>query len=176
MHDDYALYLVYFLCRLPFIHLLKTIAHDVRIEFVSADLLVRTLLDILCSKSTSIVLPSLPDPIFQRWIAPLSEVSPCGEDIGFSDEFESLRAEVEKGRPCMGGQCTDWPLVLRVPRSFSADAVRICGCCCYGVMAVMSPMGSCRARPLCPRPRRFSKCIGMSCIPAYRAFSDESRL
>jgi type VI secretion system protein VasJ len=105
------------------------------------------MLDTLCSKGASNVLPSLPDPIFQTWIAPLSEESPCGEDIGFSDEFESLREEVEKGASLHGGRPTDWPLVLRVATQILGGRSKDLWVVCYGVMAAHESHGlvSCAA-------------------------------
>ncbi len=77
----------------------------------------------------------------------MSEESPCGEDIGFSDEFESLRAEVEKGTSLHGGQCTDWPLVLRVATQLLGGRSKDLWVLCYGVMAVHESHGlvSCAA-------------------------------
>lgn len=97
--------------------------------------------DALQYKGVKDVLPSLPDPIFQTWIAPLSEESPCGEDIGFSDEFESLRAEVEKGTSLHGGQRTDWPLVLRVATRILGGSSKDLWVLCYGVMAAHESQG-----------------------------------
>ena len=93
------------------------------------------------------VLPSLCDPVFQTWVAPLSEDSPCGEDIGFSDEFESLKDEVEKEASLHGGRGTDWALVLRLATRILADRSKDLWTLCYGVVAAYEAQGlaSCSA-------------------------------
>lgn len=88
------------------------------------------------------VLPSLPDPIFQAWVDPLGEASPCGEDIGFSDEFESLREEVEKSVSLHQGRGTDWPLVLRMATQLLGGRSKDLWVLCYGVMAAYETQGT----------------------------------
>ena len=93
------------------------------------------------------VLPSLRDPVFQTWVAPLCEDSPCGEDISFSDEFESLKDEVEKEASLHGGRGTDWPLVLRMATQILANRSKDLWTLCYGVVAAYETQGivSCAA-------------------------------
>ena len=88
------------------------------------------------------VLPSLPDPMFKAWVDPVSEASPCGEEIGFSDEFESLREEVEKSVSLHRGRGTDWPLVLRMATQLLATRSKDLWVLCYGVMAAYETQGT----------------------------------
>lgn len=87
------------------------------------------------------LLPSLPDPIFQTWIAPVSEDFPCGEDISFSDGFESLKAEVEKEVSLHGGQSADWAFVLRMATQILGEKSKDLWVLCYGVMAAHETQG-----------------------------------
>lgn len=90
---------------------------------------------------TKNVLPSLPDPIFKIWVSPLSEESACGEDIAFSDDFESLKNEVEKGISLHAGQNTDWPLVLRMATQILGSRSKDIWVLCYGIMAAHETQG-----------------------------------
>ncbi|WP_245578270.1 type VI secretion system protein TssA [Desulfomicrobium escambiense] len=99
------------------------------------------MVDTLHTAGVQRVRPSLPDPIFYMWLTPLSGDSPCGEDIGFSDEFESLRAEVEKGMSVHGRERTDWPLVLRVATQILGGRSKDLWVLCYGVMAAQEAQG-----------------------------------
>ena len=98
-------------------------------------------------KKTGNVLPSLCDPIFKTWVSPLGEDSPCGEDISFSDEFESLKEEAEKEGSLHGGRSTDWALVLRMASRILADRSKDLWVLCYGVVAAYETQGpvSCAA-------------------------------
>ena len=87
------------------------------------------------------LLPSLPDPIFQTWLAPVSEEFPCGEDISFSDGFESLKEEVEKEVSLHGGQSTDWAFVLRMATQILGKKSKDLWVLCYGVVAAHETQG-----------------------------------
>jgi type VI secretion system protein VasJ len=93
------------------------------------------------------VLPSLRDPVFQTWISPLKDDSPCGEDISFSHEFEALKEEAEKDASLHGGRRTDWALVLRMATRILADRSKDLWVLCYGVVAAYETQGlvSCAA-------------------------------
>lgn len=93
------------------------------------------------------VLPSLCDPVFQAWRSPLSEDSPCGEDLSFSDEFESLKEEAEKDASLHGGRSTDWALVLRMASRILAERSKDLWVLSYGVVAAYETQGfvSCAA-------------------------------
>lgn len=101
----------------------------------------------LKENETAGVLPSLPDPVFQAWILPLADGSPCGEDISFSDEFECLKEEAEKEGSLHGGPNTDWALVLRMASRILADRSKDLWVLCYGVVAAYETQGlvSCAA-------------------------------
>lgn len=91
--------------------------------------------------SVKMLLPSLQDPMFQAWVEPLSEDSPCGDDICFSDEFESLKEEIEKEICLHGRQSTDWPLVLRMATRLLGGRSKDLWVLCYGVMAAYETKG-----------------------------------
>lgn len=93
------------------------------------------------------VLPSLCDPVFQTWVSPFKDDSPCGEDISFTDEFESLKEEAEKDASLHGGRSTDWALVLRMASRILADRSKDLWVLCYGVVAAYETQGlvSCAA-------------------------------
>jgi type VI secretion system protein VasJ len=101
----------------------------------------------IAENETGNVLPSLRDPVFQTWISPLGENSPCGEDISFSDEFESLKEEAEKEGSLHGGRSTDWALVLRMASRILADRSKDLWVLCYGIVAAFETQGpvSCAA-------------------------------
>jgi type VI secretion system protein VasJ len=101
----------------------------------------------IAENETGNVLPSLCDPVFQTWISPLGENSPCGEDISFSDEFESLKEEAEKEGSLHGGRSTDWALVLRMASRILADRSKDLWVLCYGIVAAFETQGlvSCAA-------------------------------
>ena len=101
----------------------------------------------ITENKTAYVLPSLRDPVFQTWVSPLGEDSPCGEDISFSDEFESLKEEAEKEGSLHGGRSTDWALVLRMASRILADRSKDLWVLCYGVVAAYETQGpvSCAA-------------------------------
>ncbi len=79
--------------------------------------------------------------MFQAWVEPVSEDSPCGEDICFSDEFESLKEEVEKSSCLHGKRDTDWPLVLRMSTRLLGGRSKDLWVLCYGVMAAFETQG-----------------------------------
>jgi type VI secretion system protein VasJ len=93
------------------------------------------------------VLPSLCDPVFKTWVYPLGDDLPCGENISFSDEFESLKEEAEKEGSLHGGRNTDWALVLRMASRILADRSKDLWVLCYGVVAAYETQGlvSCAA-------------------------------
>ena len=101
----------------------------------------------MSENETGYVLPSLRDPVFQTWVSPLGEDSPCGEDISFSDEFESLKEEAEKEGSLHGGRNTDWALVLRMASRILADRSKDLWVLCYGIVAAFETQGlvSCAA-------------------------------
>ena len=101
----------------------------------------------ITDKKTNNVLPSLCDPVFKTWVSSLGEDSPCGEDISFSDEFESLKEEVEKEGSLHGGRSTDWALVLRMASRILAGRSKDLWVLCYGVVAAYETEGgvSCAA-------------------------------
>jgi len=87
------------------------------------------------------LLPSLPDPVFQTWVAPLSEDAPCGQDVSFSNAFESLKLEVDKNVSLHGGTGTDWSLVLRMATNILGKQGKDLWVICYGIMAAHESQG-----------------------------------
>jgi type VI secretion system protein VasJ len=106
----------------------------------------------VCMKISNIlndkhISPSIQDPVFKSWIAVLEDNPPCGEDISFSNIFESLKFEVEKEVSLHGGQSTDWNLVLRMVTNILSKQSKDLWVICYGIIAANEVHGlvSCAA-------------------------------
>lgn len=87
------------------------------------------------------LLPSLPDPVFQAWVTPVAADTPCGQDVSFSNEFESLKLEVDKNVSLHGGAGTDWSLVLRMATNILGKQGKDLWVICYGIMAAHESQG-----------------------------------
>jgi type VI secretion system protein VasJ len=102
---------------------------------------------IINKRGEMVLLPSIPDPTFEAWIALFDGEAPCGQDVTFSDEFESLKEQVDRGTSVHDGPETDWNLVLRLATGILSSQGKDLWVLCYGIIAAYEVQGlnSCAA-------------------------------
>jgi len=75
------------------------------------------------------------DQWLSLWVKPLAADNFCGEDASFSEEFEVLKAEVDKDTSIHANGSTDWVIVLRMATEFFSGKSKNLWALAYGVYA-----------------------------------------
>ncbi len=82
---------------------------------------------------------------WDNWGQALSEESPCGEDVCFSPEFETLKAEVDKSASLHASERPDWHLVRQLASELLATQSKDIWAFVYAVYATcqIDGIGAC---------------------------------
>ena len=81
------------------------------------------------------------DQWLSLWVKPLAADNFCGEDASFSEEFEALKAEVDKDTSIHAAGSTDWVIVLRMATEFFSGKSKNLWALAYAVYAYFQVNG-----------------------------------
>lgn len=79
--------------------------------------------------------------LIDRWNANLRQDSPCGDDVSFEPEFETVKGEVAKENSMYAEGPPDWPKVLELSTAILSEQSKDIWVFCYGCRAAYAVGG-----------------------------------